>query len=64
VTRVFYPWQLTVATVDEATFPKLSHCGPRPWAATDSVSNKTMIFDNQRARAEGPDGEARKIILA
>jgi hypothetical protein len=28
------------------------------------VSNKTMIFNNQWAKAEGPDGEARKIILA
>lgn len=32
------------------------------WAATDPVSNKTMIFDNQCALADDPDGEARKII--
>jgi hypothetical protein len=63
VTRVFYPWQLTVATVDEAT-PEIKSLRASTVAATDSVSNKTMIFDNQRARAEGPDGEARKIILA
>ena len=32
------------------------------WVATDPISNKTMIFDNQCAMAEDPDGEARKII--
>jgi para-nitrobenzyl esterase len=33
------------------------------WASTDPISNKTMIFDNQSAMADDPDGEVRKIIL-
>jgi para-nitrobenzyl esterase len=32
------------------------------WTVTDPVSNKSMIFDNQCAMADDPDGEVRKII--
>ncbi len=33
------------------------------WAATDTETNRTMIWDNESRMVDDPDGDARKIIL-
>ena len=35
-----------------------------PWAATDPVSNKTMIFDNQCKVVNDPHGEEREALAS
>jgi para-nitrobenzyl esterase len=35
-----------------------------PWAPTDPVSNKTMVWDNKIRMVDDPEGEARKILLS